>query len=130
MRNLVFIFLLFFPHLNYASFPVSEIMQNKNTIVETQQEIENNTQKKSGYISGFISVLLAIIGGFLLVMTIGAAFGGSSITYLYFFLSLASLLVSIFLGLKNVIKKKKGFIVSTFGLLLGLIGVFIILFSL
>ena len=130
MRTFFFLFVLLFPLVNYASFPVSEIIQKETINSEITYKAESLNEKKNGYLAGIISVLLALIGGFMLVMTIGSAFAGGSVTYLYFILSLASLIGSASLGLNNIIKNKKGVLISIFGLLLGLIGILIIILTL
>lgn len=130
MRTFFFLFVLLFPLVNYASFPVSEIIQKETINSEITYKAESLNEKKNGYLAGIISVLLALIGGFMLVMTIGSAFAGGSVTYLYFILSLASLIGSASLGLNNIIKNKKGVLISIFSLLLGLIGILIIILTL
>ena len=132
MKKLLLI-LLFLPmislnNLSYASFPVEEKRQTE--VSEDVVAINTETPRRQGtYVYALLSVLAALLGYFMIILTFGAAYGGLSIATTYLYIALASMIGASALGLIGMIKKEKGFVLLLLGFLLGMLGFIMIIGS-
>ena len=126
-KLLLLITLATLSNVSYASFPVTEDLKDK--IIE---EVVANTEtpiRQGTYVYAILSVLAAFFGGFMVIITFAAAYGGNSIATTYLYLALASMIAAIVLGLIGMIKKEKGYWLSVLGFLLGLLGFIMVIGS-
>ena len=128
MKRLLFslIILTSLSNIAFASFPVSEnqkieVIDDKRLLVEPY-----TTSTEKPWVYAIFSLLSALLGYFMLIITFASAYGGSSEATVYLLLTFISMLAAIVLGLIGLAKKSWGSIV---GFLLGLLGFLMIVGS-
>ena len=125
-KILILLFILFC-NITYAAFPVVEHMQQE--LLEEILFSNNNIEREGTYLLAILSVLAALSGYFLVIITFAGAYGGSNSSNFFLFTALAMMISSIVLSLNVVINKKKGYWLSLLGFFLGIIGFLMIIGS-